>query len=333
MAPRLFLVLRDQFARIPDFVQDLKGKTVVVVGANVGLGFEAAKKFASMNPKRLILACRNEAKGRDAARMIKEATACTSVECWIVDLANFKSISAFADKFQNEGGGHLDILLMNAGVLNSKFIPTVDNWESTLQVNHLGTALLTLLFLPMMASSPGAPRITIVSSDMHYWVNELPEAQSSNMLDALNDPTGLTTSNIIDRYKITKLFNVLFARALAARSKPNLSVSFDSVNPGFSYSSIRRSAPFPINILDSLVGFIFARTTETGARTLVHAALWGTKEQVNGKFLNTCRVELECDFAISKEGKAAEEKLWDETIEVLQKVDPRVEAIVEEFFQ
>jgi retinol dehydrogenase 12 len=52
---------------------DLTGKTVVVIGANVGLGFEAAKHFASMNPKRLVLGCRSQEKGQ-AALQGKQAT-------------------------------------------------------------------------------------------------------------------------------------------------------------------------------------------------------------------------------------------------------------------
>jgi retinol dehydrogenase 12 len=48
-----------------------------------------------------------------------------------LDLADFKSISAFADRFEKEGGGRLDVLVENAGVFHSEFIPTVDGWEST----------------------------------------------------------------------------------------------------------------------------------------------------------------------------------------------------------
>lgn len=59
--------LQDQFWKVEPAVRaDLTGKTVVVVGANVGLGFEVAKHFASMNPKRLVLGCRNQAKGQAA---------------------------------------------------------------------------------------------------------------------------------------------------------------------------------------------------------------------------------------------------------------------------
>ena len=62
---------------------------------------------------------------------ITKSTGCLTVECWTVDLANFKSISEFANRFDREGGGRLDILVENAGVLQSEYIPTVDGWEST----------------------------------------------------------------------------------------------------------------------------------------------------------------------------------------------------------
>ena len=59
--------IQDQLFKIPPVIQaDLKGQTVIVVGANTGLGFETAKHFSRMGPSKLILACRNEEKGRDA---------------------------------------------------------------------------------------------------------------------------------------------------------------------------------------------------------------------------------------------------------------------------
>lgn len=59
--------VQDQWTPIPPVVTaDLEGKTVIITGANTGLGFEAAKHFARMNPGRLILACRSQQKG-DAA--------------------------------------------------------------------------------------------------------------------------------------------------------------------------------------------------------------------------------------------------------------------------
>lgn len=62
-----FKFLQDQWWKVaPVEHVDLSGKTVVVVGANVGLGFEATKHFASMNPRRLVLGCRSREKGQAA---------------------------------------------------------------------------------------------------------------------------------------------------------------------------------------------------------------------------------------------------------------------------
>ena len=45
---------------------DLKGKVVLVTGANTGLGYEAAKHFARMGPAKVIIACRSQSKGQEA---------------------------------------------------------------------------------------------------------------------------------------------------------------------------------------------------------------------------------------------------------------------------
>ncbi|KAG6874586.1 hypothetical protein C0993_000280, partial [Termitomyces sp. T159_Od127] len=93
---------------------DLTGKTVMVIGANVGSGLEATKHFARMNP----------------ARLIQQETGYEAAETWIVDLSEFSSVIAFADKFEKDGG-RLDILLANAAVLPDKSMSTSDGWERT----------------------------------------------------------------------------------------------------------------------------------------------------------------------------------------------------------
>lgn len=105
---------------------DLTGKTIIITGANVGLGFEASKHFATMNPKKMILACRDEAKGRAAAEEIGYAAA----EVWPLDLASFKSVTAFADRVEHELE-RLDILLLNAGFASQSYGLTEDGYEST----------------------------------------------------------------------------------------------------------------------------------------------------------------------------------------------------------
>jgi retinol dehydrogenase 12 len=127
---------------------DLTGKTVVVIGANVGLGFEAAKHFASMNPKRLVLGCRSQEKGQAALQGKRavslsgrvftqhdhwpaiQATGFKNAELALVDLAQFASVSAFADTFIRDNA-QIDILVYNAAVALLQYSPSKDGWEET----------------------------------------------------------------------------------------------------------------------------------------------------------------------------------------------------------
>lgn len=164
----------DQYTKNgPVATVDLTGKTVVVVGANTGLGFEATKHFASMNPGKLILACRSEERGKAAVDKLKSETSYDRAELWLVDLGKITSVIAFADRFEGE---RLDILVANAALNPSAGYNTArDGWEESIQVNNIATSLLCLLLTPRLVETGTTygtePRIVIVSSDLHYMVN------------------------------------------------------------------------------------------------------------------------------------------------------------------
>jgi retinol dehydrogenase 12 len=134
MQPSFFQNVREQLATVPPVEhEDLSGKTVVVIGANVGLGFEAAKHIARMNPDRIILGCRSKERGEAAAtsetnpllsyhslshftqKELKAETGYGSAELWIIDLARISSVVDFAERFEKDGG-RIDILLLNAAI-------------------------------------------------------------------------------------------------------------------------------------------------------------------------------------------------------------------------
>jgi retinol dehydrogenase 12 len=109
----------------------------------VGLGREAARHFAGMNPQKLILACRNQVKGSEAVEDIVKSTGVSAgtVETWELDLANFDSVKAFAARGKilkacwlmivEKELGRLDILVENAGIAIDKFHSSKDGWEET----------------------------------------------------------------------------------------------------------------------------------------------------------------------------------------------------------
>ena len=131
----IFQFLREQLATVPSVEhEDLSGKTVVVIGANIGLGFEAAKHFARMNPARIVLGCRSKERGEAAAASeanpllsyhsvshftyieLKTETGYESAELWIIDLARISSVVDFVERLEKEGS-RIDILLLNAATI------------------------------------------------------------------------------------------------------------------------------------------------------------------------------------------------------------------------
>jgi len=332
-------LLGHQFTRLPDvasFAADLSGKTVLVTGANGGLGYEAAKHFARMGPAKLILACRDETKGGKAAETIASETGCTTVECWKMDLASFTSVREFGDRFAREGGGKLDILVENAAISGPEEWTVLEGWESVLKVNHLGTWHLGLRLLPFLLAAqhtPGTPgpRLVVVTSELHFWMYEAPALESSDVLGTLNDESKREKGSMfgIRRYGTSKLFNILFIRALA-RLLPTSSASnpfhltCNAVNPGFCHSGLV-SPSFAMSVRKA----ILARSTEVGSRTLVHAAVAKELEGKSGEYLDSCEVGEASDLLLREKGEALERKVWDETLKVLFEVDPELKGILD----
>ncbi|KAF7354360.1 Short chain dehydrogenase sol3 [Mycena venus] len=280
MQPTMSAAFKAQTSKQAPVVKaDLTGKTVCVLGANTGIGFQSTKHFAAMNPTKIILACRSETRGREAVQRLRDETGYTKGELQILDLADFASTKQFADRLEQEGG-RLDILIANAASEPRKFITTKDGWESTLHINHLGTSLTVLRLLPTLlrtAKDNGTlSRIVVVSSDLHYNVTIAPEVRTrpGSILQTLSSAEFLQPlRRIQEQYAVTKLLNVFFARALNAHLGPSAPIIVDAVNPGYCVSELRRNVSGFTNIMLKLLDATVALTAEEGSRRLVWAAL------------------------------------------------------------
>ncbi|EJT99841.1 NADP-binding protein [Dacryopinax primogenitus] len=321
----------------------LSGKTVIVTGANTGLGLEAARHFARLGPAKLILACRDRQKGDQAAWDIADDTGCPNVQSWEVDLASFDSVRLFAERFEKEGGGRLHLLVANAGVSLPWYEKTEDGWERMLRVNYIGTAHLTLRLLPfLLAASPSSaqqngiltdvsgPRLVTVTSEMHYWAYDRAALTVVRVMDTLNEERRCRQwGTMLLRYGATKMMNILFTQALSNRlsqlSRPT-QLTATTVNPGFCHSQLTRHLPLSLPI--ALLKMLIARPTSIGARTLVHAALAPELEGVRGVYLSDCMVKEAGDFAVSKAGKRAAQHIWGETLDVLFEADPGLKVVL-----
>ena len=138
----------------PDHIPDLAGKTVIVTGANSGIGHAAAAALATAGAT-VVLAVRDQAKGEAAAAAIRGTT-----EVRPLDLASLDSVRAFAAAWV----GDIDLLINNAGVMIPPLSRTADGFELQFGTNHLGHFALTNLLLPHVAA---AGRVVTVSSDAH----------------------------------------------------------------------------------------------------------------------------------------------------------------------
>ena len=183
------------------------GKTAVVTGANTGIGKETALDFAQRGA-RVILACRDGDKAKDAAREITAETGSDKVVVRILDLGSFESVRAFA-KLINETEERLDILVNNAG-LSGTYILTKDGYESIFQVNYLSHFLLTLLLIEKLKKSAPS-RIVNVSSLGH----EAKDADFRGHLEDFTPPK--ETCDLVSRYCQSKLAQVVFTKDLSRR--------------------------------------------------------------------------------------------------------------------
>jgi light-dependent protochlorophyllide reductase len=197
--------------------------TVIVTGANTGLGFECARALAETHEWRVIVACRSIEKGRDAVKRLIAHTRHPEIEAMTLDLASLESVRNFARDYAAERRPPLRALVCNAATqIVTGRTYTVDGFETTFAVNHLGHFLLVNLMLAQM--EPPA-RIVVVGSGVHDPKQATgmpaPIYKSARILarpdedsKPLNDPPGTAGRRA---YATSKLCNLLFTYELERR--------------------------------------------------------------------------------------------------------------------
>lgn len=275
----------------------LDGKTVLITGANTGIGKETALDLA-IRGARVIMACRDVEKGEEAAASIRAVYSRAQVEVRELDLADTCSIRAFAQRFLREVN-HLHILINNAGVMMCPYMKTIDGFEMHIGVNHLGHFLLTYLLIGLLKRSAPA-RIVVVSSLAHNfgWIrfHDLHSQGSYN--------SGLA-------YCQSKLANVLFARELACRLK-GTNVTVNSVHPGTVNSDLTRHSTL-MTIMFTVFS-MFLKTTREGAQTSIYCAVADELHSISGKHFSDCAPAF-----VAPQGRSEEtsRRLWDVSCELL----------------
>jgi NAD(P)-dependent dehydrogenase (short-subunit alcohol dehydrogenase family) len=205
------------------------GRTVLVTGANSGIGFHTALELARRGAV-VLLGCRDAGRGRAALDAIVRQVPAATVEVVGLDLADLDSVTRLADQLADRAGG-LDLLINNAGVLA---VPgrrvTAQGFELQFGTNHLGHFALTVRLLPALLARPGSRVVTVTSLVYRF---------SSIRLEDLNSEHGYGRWQAYSR---SKLANALFALELDRRLHAADTISVGA-HPGYCNTALMTSGP------------------------------------------------------------------------------------------
>lgn len=208
-------------------IPDQSGKTVVVTGANSGIGYETALALYEKGAH-VIVACRDENKAAQTIAQMLLQKANGSVEAGILDLSSLQQVKQFADQVKAKHQ-HLHLLINNAGVMTPPPARTAEGFELQFGVNFLGHFALTGHLYPLLQQTPGA-RVVTLSSGAH----KLAAAVNFNNLR-------MEESYDANReYAISKLANLQFTVELQRRSTSIISTA---AHPGVTETGLSRHMP------------------------------------------------------------------------------------------
>ena len=198
-------------------------KTVIITGANSGLGFETARKVARNAWFKVVLACRNREKAEAAKEKIISETGNRNVAVGLLDTSSLASVRAFADGIVKSGES-IYALVNNAGITAMGNSGTTDEgFELVFATNYLGHFLLTNLLLPHIEEGG---RVLNVSSDMHNPPGGLTWPGAETLAHPVKDDHR--------KYSYTKLCMIYFTHQLADRlAKEGRGITANAFNPGF----------------------------------------------------------------------------------------------------
>ncbi|XP_021705237.1 retinol dehydrogenase 14 isoform X2 [Aedes aegypti] len=287
--------------------RNMEGKTVIVTGANSGIGKETARDLAKRGA-RVIMACRNMETAAKARDEIVAESNNQNIVIRHVDMSSLASVRNFAKEILSTESV-IDVLIHNAGVaqgLKSKV--TSDGLVFSLATNYYGPFLLTHLLINMLKKSDQG-RIIVVSSKLYQYAHVKRDLSNINPINSqYSAPTQL--------YNLSKFMEIMFTQELARRLR-GTRVTANCLHPGVIDTGIWRNIPFPLNIVFKPIQWCF-RTPEEGARTTVYLTVTPEVDQISGKYFRGCKVT---EINQRVQDVALQGKLWEASRTLVQLTD------------
>lgn len=250
----------------------LVGKTALVTGVNSGIGFETMRALAACGAH-VIGTARTLAKAREATAQVPGTT--TPLACELEDLDSIRACAqAVAD-----GGGPLDILIANAGIMALPRRELVRGIEKQFATNHLGHYLLVRLLQPRVEAASNG-RIVIVSSEAHR------QAPQSGI--DFDDLGASRKYGAWRAYGQSKLANILFAASLAKRLGNGATAN--SLHPGVIRTNLGRHMNPLVSVGLGLFMRPMSKSVEQGAATSCYVAVRPELDGITGQYFSDCAV-------------------------------------------
>ncbi|GLC78290.1 SDR family NAD(P)-dependent oxidoreductase [Lacrimispora brassicae] len=279
-------------------------RTIVITGANSGLGYLCAENIAQKSHDyAIVLACRNGEKAEKAKNQLIENTGNPNIYSMVLDVASMESVREFAQQFKNRNFSPLYGIICNAGINGMHTGITCDGFDIVFQTNHLGHFLLTHLMLPYMSQDG---RIVIVSSDMHNPPGGELVWQGT---DALAYPEDKTAFN---RYSFSKLCNLYFTYELDKKLKEASSgITVNAFNPGLmTDTNFAPKARFTEDFLNSVSDRI--GSLERSAMAMSEMMTESQYQQVTGKYFDRGVERKSSPLSYNTENTS---ELWNKSIQ------------------
>ncbi len=295
----------------------LDGRTVMVTGANSGLGKAVAIQLAERGAH-VIMACRSGIP--EAGEDVKRASGSTKIEMVSVDLGDLRSVHALADALASRGV-RLDRLVINAGVMPLESRRTPQGFEQMFQVNYLSNfvlvhRLLDAGVLPKRRGPAGdVPRIVIVSSETHRTAKPLD-------FETLGDFVTYGAAGGMNQYGHTKLCLCTFATELSRRLQGDggIDVAVHSLCPGAVATNIAREAPPLLKpIVGPMIKYLF-RSPESAAAPVIYRVAAKAIEGETGIYMHMMKRKPSSPASRDVE---AGRRLFERSAALVAKHDPR----------
>ena len=268
-------------------------KTILITGATNGIGKAAAIKFAE-SAKSIAFTYRNEELAEDLINEMQKINPNLSIISFFCDFSVQDSIRECADKIKNDLKA-IDLLINNAGVVNTEYSETIDGIENTFAVNHLGYFLFTNLLLDLVKKESES-RIINVSSAAHHFVKGM-------QWDDINYKDDFKMG--LKAYGQSKLGNILFTKQLAKKLQKD-GVTVNAIHPGGVNTSLGNQNNSLLGRVLKIILKPFFRSPLKGANTIIYLAeIDGLS--ITGAYWVDGRVAKTSHYS---KNEAEAEKLW-----------------------